>query len=219
MEVLALFNRGDQGADILWFNHLPRNDGPAEPRQDWAPDRRTDDRHQAELREVHPNQPGWERNQVADHRQQAREKDPAQLVTLQPSFGALEFRFVNEKIPAEARDHHPTEPKRHPITGGRAQPRAKCPRRDHAVNIQLSFRREKRRRRNHQLAGDRKDRAFHRHEQDNSDVAPVLDPAKPDFKKVMHRQNWDFRLQISDLAWSQGKRRGLVQSEIGNLQS
>ncbi len=31
-------------------------------------------------------------------------------------------------------------------------------------------------------------------------VTPVLDPAEPDFEKMMHEKISDFRLQISDLA-------------------
>src|SRR4051812_5512288 len=54
----------------------------AEPGQDRAPKARSDESHRAESGEIHPEDPGRNRNEMPDHRQQPREKNAAETILL-----------------------------------------------------------------------------------------------------------------------------------------
>ena len=82
----------------------------AEPGQDSAPDRRADDRNQAEDPETHPHQTGGNADQMADHRQQAGEEDAAGLVAFQPDFRPVQLFLGDEHVPAKASDEWPAVP-------------------------------------------------------------------------------------------------------------
>ena len=50
----------------------------------------------------------------------------------------------------------------------------------------MSLRGEKGGRRNHDLTRNWKDRAFHCHQDNDPEIAPVQNPTRPNFQKMMH---------------------------------
>ena len=69
-----------------------------------------------------------------------------------------------------------------PVTYRRSQIRSDGPRKDDAGHAEIALSREKRRRRNDDLARNRDDGTFHRHEGDDAPITTVQNPTKPDFK-------------------------------------
>ena len=83
--------------------------------QDETPERGTEDRYDAENREIHAHNAGRNRDQVPDNRQKARKKNAPCFVTTQPHFRPLKFLPSGKKEPAEPENHDSTQPPRNPV--------------------------------------------------------------------------------------------------------
>ena len=67
--------------------------------QDRAPERRTSDGDDTENAEVHPNDPRRDRDQMANHGKQTREKDAPCFIARQPILGLFQFFRTDENEP------------------------------------------------------------------------------------------------------------------------
>ena len=66
------------------------------------------DSHRLKTAEVHPHDSRRNRDQMAHHRQQARKKNAAGLITTQPNLGAFQFFRADEKTSSVAHDQGAT---------------------------------------------------------------------------------------------------------------
>src|ERR1041385_2656904 len=129
--------------------------------------------------------PAGVENKVADHREQAREKDTADSVALHEMLGALESFGFDENVAAPAEDQGATDPARGPIADGGTYPRAESPGQDDAEERHLPLRGPEGGGRNHNLARHRDDGAFHGHQNDDAQIAAIAHPAEPYLQQVV----------------------------------
>src|SRR4029077_11979561 len=94
--------------------------------------------------------------------------------------------LAEQKIASPPSDEDASKPQCSPIGRRCPKPRAECARRYDTERVQFSLRSEKCSGRNNDLARHRENRAFHRHEQNDSQIAPLLDPLKPYLNQMMH---------------------------------
>src|SRR4030095_16248409 len=83
--------------------------------QNGTPNRRADNGDNAKYPEIHPNNPGGNRNQMANYWQEAREEYAACFITLEPNFGAVQFVAADEEKFAETLDQGASHRARNPI--------------------------------------------------------------------------------------------------------
>ena len=112
---------------------------------------------------------------MANNRQQSRKENATRFVTLQPDFSAFQFIVRDEKIYAEAIKQRTPNEQTDPVTYRRTHVRSDCPRYDYAGHAEVAAGCEKRRWRNDDLAGNRDNRAFHRHEQEDAGISEGAD--------------------------------------------
>ena len=110
---------------------------------------------------------------MPNNRQQSGKENAAGFVTRQPDFGALQFVVRDEEIYAEAVKQRTPNEEADPVTYRRAHIRSDCPRKDDAGHAEIAASREKRRRRNDDLAWNRDDRTFHSHKGDDAPITAV----------------------------------------------
>ena len=123
---------------------------------------------------------------MAHHRQQSRKKNAPGFVTTQPNLGAFEFFRADKKPSAVANDQGATKSTRYPVGYRRAKIGPDCPGNDNTPKIQMSLRGEKGGGRNHNFTRNGEDRAFHCHQDNDPEISPMQNPARPNFQKMMH---------------------------------
>ena len=77
--------------------------------QNGTPKGRAHDGNNAKHPEIHPNNPGRNRNQMANYREETRKENAARFVALQPDFSALQFVGCDEEKSSETLDHRPSD--------------------------------------------------------------------------------------------------------------
>src|SRR5215472_3134306 len=110
---------------------------------------------------------------MANNRQQSGKENATRFVTLQPDLSALQFVVRDEEIYAEAIKQRAPDEKTDPVTYRRAEIRSDCSRKDDAGHAEIAASREKGRRRNDDLARNRDDGTFHRHQGYDAPITTV----------------------------------------------
>src|SRR6202011_2958530 len=139
-------------------------------RQNPTPDSRADDSNHAEGNKVHAHDAGRYGNDMANHRKQSREENPARLVTCQPVLRLLQFPRLQQNEMTIFHDQRSTNYARDPVSNGRAQIGPEGSAQNNSRETEFALRGQKCRRWNDDLARDRKDRAFHRHQHNDAEV-------------------------------------------------
>src|ERR1017187_8985747 len=104
-----------------------RRDLGPEPRQNRAPGECSEHGHQAENAEGHARDAGWNRDQVADHRQQPGEENPDNSVPPHEPLRPFQAIGSDEDEPPPAKNPSPANPPRYPVGNRRTQPRTERP--------------------------------------------------------------------------------------------
>ena len=170
---------------------------PAQPRQNGTPDTGADERKHTEFHESHPDNAGWNGDQMANDRQQPRKENPARFVAAHKDLGPGELIGRHQEILAPAEHCRPAEPSGHHIHDGGSEPGSERPRYDHANeghSRPLLRGSHDRGRWNHHLARNWNDSALQGHEPKDSRISAGLHPVEPDFNKMMHEK-------VSDLGF------------------
>src|SRR5438128_9514485 len=93
----------------------------AEVSQDRAPKRRPCNRHETENSKVHSNNPGRNRDQMANDRKQPRKENTTNFVASEPALGAFQFLFAKQHETAALYDQRTSNKTRRPVSDGRTK--------------------------------------------------------------------------------------------------